>query len=122
MIQKLTSLLMLSALTFAGIAALTSQSRAQSFRDEFEKTGLVPALVSQNSRTLDIHERDIADLKRRAEYQENLHLETRMAMVEKFVTTSEENQKLLWGMLVTLVFFVMKEIYVAFFKARTKTT
>ncbi len=119
MVQRITSILMLAALCFAVVGALTEASRAQSsFREEIEKTGIVPSMVIQNSRTIDSHERDISELRRRADYLDNLHVETRIAMLEDYVRTAKENQKLLYGMLIALVVFGLKEIYIGFFKPR----
>lgn len=120
MIQRTTSVFMLLVLALTGIGALLPTSRAQTLRDEFEKTGMVPALVNQNARAIDNNAREIADLRRRADYIDNLHVETRIALIEKFITTQEENQKLFWGMFITLVVFVMKEVYLAFFKNRSQ--
>lgn len=118
--QKITSIMMCVALAFATTAVLLPRmSRAQtSLRDELERTGIVAPIVNQNSANIAAQGERISALSRRISVIENIGADRRLALLEDYVLTAKENQKLLWGMLVTLAFFVMKEIYIAFFKPR----
>lgn len=123
-VQRIFAILMLLTVVFAALVVLVPrQSNAQSratLRDELEHTGLVPALVNQNSSAIAVQGEKISGLAGRIATIEALGIDRRLALLEDYVVTAKENQKLLWGMLVSLALLVIKEIYSAFSRVRSR--